>query len=286
VQKPYRNIHFWSLLEIMKLFDSRTLTWAFDSIEINMGICEENKKSGKQQPNSRDLQKDTAKLVQDIREFCQKVGFVAAAEKAALTRVRLDSIDDLDYSSILTELHNVKDMLFSAQWNHQFVLIPEEFKGFVVNDDLFGPEVSIAFKSAVPDIREAGNCIAVDMGTAAVFHLMRAVEWGLRALCRHLGVLRVPHNKKHIPIEYATWDNMLQKVQEKIDKKIDALGPGKRKQGVQEFYYPLLKDFKGFKDAWRNHVMHSRKTYTQKEAEAIFEHVKNFMILLSTKVKE
>ena len=62
--------------------------------------------------------------------------------------------------------------------------------------------------------------------------------------------------------------------------------PGKVKQSAQEFYYPALQDVRGIKDAWRNHVMHTRREYTALEADAILEHVKRLMATLAPKVKE
>jgi hypothetical protein len=38
------------------------------------------------------------------------------------------------------------------------------------------------------DATTAGNCLARGDGAACVFHLMQAVEWGLRAMCKHLGL--------------------------------------------------------------------------------------------------
>ncbi len=60
----------------------------------------------------------------------------------------------------------------------------------------------------------------------------------------------------------------------------------KRKQDTQEFYYPLLHDMRGFKEAFRNHVMHSRSEYTPQQAEDVLDHVKRFMVLLSDKVTD
>jgi hypothetical protein len=134
----------------------------------------------------------------------------------------------------------------------------------------------------------AENCIAIDSGTAAVFHLMRAVEWSLRALCADLGVVRVrrsyKHKQKYTAIAWAQWERMLEAIHKRIDKKVDKLGPGKRKQELQEFYYPLMQDYKGFKDAFRNHVTHGRATYSQKAASDICDHVGRFMNALAPKL--
>lgn len=108
---------------------------------------------------------------------------------------------------------------------------------------------------------------------AAVFHLMRVVEFGLRALCDDLGVTEI----KKGPVEYATWDAILQKLPEHVDKKINAMSRSPKKQAAQAFYFPALKEINGFEDAWRNHIMHSRSAYNSADSLAVFSHVDRFM---------
>jgi hypothetical protein len=97
---------------------------------------------------------------------------------------------------------------------------------------------------------------------------MRSVEWGLRALCAHLGILRVKTQKKHAgkvsytPIEYTEWETMLNQVRSKVDKTIATLKRGKRKQLYQERYLPMIQEVNAIRDAWRNHVMHTRRDYS------------------------
>ena len=137
--------------------------------------------------------------------------------------------------------------------------------------------MSKAFPNSLTDMRQAGNCIALGLDTAAVFHLMRVVEWGLRALCKNLKVSEI----KKGPIEYATWDAILEKLPDVVDAKLRVMSRGPKKQKAQEFYHPTLKEINGFKDAWRNHVMHVRREYMSKDAEAISAHVDRFMNLLA-----
>ena len=53
---------------------------------------------------------------------------------------------------------------------------------------LFGDDVARAFPSSKGDIDEAGKCLALDRGTACVFHLMRILEIGLQLLAAKLGI--------------------------------------------------------------------------------------------------
>ncbi len=53
---------------------------------------------------------------------------------------------------------------------------------------LFGKLVEASFPSAIFDIRSAGTCLATGHSTAAVFHLMRAMEAGLAVLGKRFRV--------------------------------------------------------------------------------------------------
>jgi hypothetical protein len=48
-----------------------------------------------------------------------------------------------------------------------------------------------------------------------------------------------------------------------------------------KFYYPVLQDIRGIREAWRNHVMHTRAEYSPEEAVAIFEHVRRIATTLA-----
>jgi hypothetical protein len=230
--------------------------------------------------------------MKDTVAFCKDLGLENAESKIELIVSHYESFPgSVDCSTVAADLRNAEESLMLELWPRKFVEIPKDYTEYLDNESLLGLNVRSAFKSAAPDIVEAGNCIAIDCGTAAVFHLMRVAEWGLRALCVHLKVLRIPKSKKpgekrYTPLEYSQWERILTEAREAIEKKIGKMRAGPVRQEAQEFYYSLLQDLNGFKDAWRNHVMHTRATYTRKGAEDVYDHVKRFMALLATKVSE
>jgi hypothetical protein len=276
----------------MKLFELRRFALVVYELRNRHAGCDEGRRKmalgGPAKPSDLEL-KVILEELRKAEQVCLDIGWKHATEKIGLINTHwLYEKNAADYSSLCADIRNALDVLLGASWDQKVVQIDRVFYDFVNNDVLFGEQVKKSFPDASSDIRDAGNCIATDLGTAAVFHLMRAVEWGLRALCANLGILRVrktnkPGKRKFIPIEYSQWERMLDAVYDSVDKKIDKLGPGKKKQDLQEFYYPLLRDLKGFKDAWRNHVMHSRAEYSTKTAIDIFEHVRAFMTALASK---
>jgi hypothetical protein len=191
---------------------------------------------------------------------------------------------DRSYSIILAYLVNIHVTFLKELDSRKFLWVNSEYSSFVDQDQLFGQEVWETFPLARNEIRCVGNCIATDCNTAAVFHLMRTIEWGLRDFCAHLEFEEVCidwKKKKFIPVAFSDWDKILNQLPNAVEKKIDAIKRGAKKQSAQEFYLQSLQDIKAVKDAWRNHVMHTRREYTAEDALAIFGHVKNLMIRLS-----
>lgn len=286
-------LKFWSLYDIMKTFRARDLQFLLDEMQEHRQVCD----NGKKEPD-RKIEPDEflhiKQWMTSAEALFKSIGLKTAETKVSLTGSYLWNINpaDVDFSSLSADFRNIHDMLTSDLWFKRFIQVDDAYSSYVNNDALFGKAVKRTFRRAIPDIREAGNCIAVDCGTAAVFHLMRAVEWSLRAFCLHLGFRQIPHvrkpgkKKKYTPIEYSQWEAMLGEANIRIDAKIGKMRPGKRKQEAQQFYYPLLREYRGFKDAWRNHCMHTRDEYSTKIAIGICEHVKNFMVALSGKVPE
>jgi hypothetical protein len=158
----------------------------------------------------------------------------------------------------------------------------------------FGPEVFDAFESARFDAEEVAKCLVADATTAAVFHMMRVVEWGVRTLGEELGLRRIKETThanssrktaapriKYTPIQNLPWEKLHDQLRAKVNRKLVGLRPGPTKDKKSGFYGSVLHDFHGFKDAWRNHVMHTRGNYDDRDAMQVFSHVKRFMEALA-----
>jgi hypothetical protein len=234
-------------------------------------------------------QKDTLEWVLKILAYC---GLGHVPQKIQLSLVRLQHKHLLNAATVANELSNIREAVTTECGSHRFLRVVPERSQYIDEPSLLGSGVSTAFPSAVPDIREAGNCLAAECNTAAVFHLMRVVEWGLRALCVDLGLKRVKNKLRrsgkasYVPIEYSEWEKLLDQLQTKVDAKLQRLKRGSSKQHLQQFYYPALQDIRGIRDAWRNHVMHTRDEYNHADADAIMSHVKRLMETLAGRISE
>jgi hypothetical protein len=74
-----------------------------------------------------------------------------------------------------------------------------------------------------------------------------------------------------------------------IGKGVEKIAGQPRSTGREEaleFYRGALGEFEAFKDAYRNSVMHSRKSYDEHAAMSVMTHVREFMQRLSAKLDE
>lgn len=123
------------------------------------------------------------------------------------------------------------------------------------------------------DSFSATDLYALGHHTASVFHSMRVAEVGLRALANERRV-KLPKDKA---IEWGTWQEIIKA----LDKEIALIGQtwkaGKRKDAALEFYSGARADLNGFKDEFRNLVMHVREQYDEFQAARALSRVHDFM---------
>jgi hypothetical protein len=129
----------------------------------------------------------------------------------------------------------------------------------------FGEPVAKKFKSALPDIESAGNCLALQEPTACVFHLMRAMEVAVRQLGRRLKVTITPQT---------TWRQMTGSMDPKIKAMPEATERQKAKKNEWESARANLHHVGS---VWRNNTMHPAASYTRSQALDIINAVRVFM---------
>jgi hypothetical protein len=138
------------------------------------------------------------------------------------------------------------------------------------------------FPSTRHDCEEAVYCYVLERNTASIFHAIRVAEIGLRALARRLRV-KLPKGKK---LEWGEWQAILKE----MSKKTEAIGQtaraGPHKDESLEFYNGAIGQFTGFKDEFRNQVMHVRKDYDEFDARKSLTRVRDFMEKLADKIDE
>jgi hypothetical protein len=187
-----------------------------------------------------------------------------------------------NFSVIDSQLMGIENSLWYELFERKFTFIPKSKAVYFEQNCLFGEIVSKNFPSARNEIKAAGNCFAADLFPATIFHLMRTVEYGLRALAKDL---KVPITEDEL--EYKEWKIIIDQIYSKVrDLTESAQGSPKEKAELREFYNGVLSEFSGFKDVWRNNIMHTRKSYNELDANSVLTRVGDFMKRLATKVSE
>jgi hypothetical protein len=263
----------------MKKFDLLPYSILVGRINYAVVCCRVKKEEGVTLVSNPDLDL-YLEIAREMSEVCEQIGFEDSKYKADTLSTRLGfRPNPAHYSGVHIEMMHLHESLILDMKRHKFLQVDlPEYSD--LGDSLLGTEVPGSFPSAKEDITAAAHCLAVDLNVAAVFHLMHVVEWGIRALCHHVGLSEVVSDVKRgkrLPIEYAQWGIILKQIDDKVQATVGTIVDRDDKQKAQRFYYSALQEIEGFKEAWRNHIMHTRGEYTAGDAVGVKSHVERFM---------
>lgn len=128
---------------------------------------------------------------------------------------------------------------------------------------------------ALRNLDHARYCYRVDEFTASVFHSMRAAEKVLTTLACSLKIDPARDN----------WQTLIERIEAAV-KDLDKLGRGHDREQKQTFYSEMAMQLRYIKNAWRNHVMHARSVYEEKDSREIWWHVKRTLEKASGELEE
>lgn len=203
---------------------------------------------------------------------CKAIGLSISVQH--IERFGRDLSRGLTVEQFKTALDTISQTIQHELQRELFLYVrPEKAEYYLQKTPLFGQEVFDAFPSAATDIMEAGKCLALDRASACVFHLMRAMEVGLRALAKRLRIRYAPN-----------WGQYLGR----IDAQIRQHKTQKPRWFARNeaFFTEAAIHLGSVKNAWRNPTMHLEKTYTPEQADEIFASVRSFLRHLATKLRE
>lgn len=203
-------------------------------------------------------------------------GFKSGEESLQQT---VNDLPNLSASDLARDLKHFLNHMEKALAERVYIWVAPERKDWCNLEQGFGPEVARAFPSAASDIAEAGNCYGAGLYTAAVYHSICALEPALKALAKHLKVKWHPASM--------TWGTALRMTEEKIHQVISPKAKTKADLARRDFLAQAAKEFRYFKEAWRDNTMHARlKDADQGEALRVLEHAKSFMEHLASRLSE
>jgi hypothetical protein len=206
------------------------------------------------------------RVFEGIRDHCASISLQVAVD------IVNGYIDDLSSGRIANHEHveravvTLDKIIQSEMRKRVFMFISPDKSRYYRQAHSFGELVNKAFPSIESDAERAGGCYATGFNTASVFHLMRVLESGLAVLATEL----------QVACDRRNWENIINDIEAAV-RKIKGPHAGADWKERQEQYSGAALNFRYFKDAWRNHVMHCRTKYDEGEALRIYEHVKDFM---------
>ena len=290
------NKRLFSLWEIMNHFCALQIAYLLEQVSLQRSCLEQLKSQsgGGQIPDSSQILL-FAGLVNTAINLCFAAMFGEALGRIQRIHVpKADADKQQDISTMLASLKIINDSIYEEMSKRHFLTVSEDRVGYLENlpqifpfentyqDHTFwGNEGAIKFRSAARDIRDAGNCLAAECHTAAVFHGMRVAEHGIRILAKRLKVV-ITHKGKPEPIEFATWEKVVDSIKSQLTKA-HSLPRSAKRQNKLSYYSDLADRCTYMKDLWRNEVMHTRLSFNRLEAAGILQRVREFMQLLEKK---
>jgi len=216
---------------------------------------------------------------QKIREFLSGLENDADVFGLPLTAKSLkrlfEELDDEGYtnSQLAERLQELRGRYSDELDDRLFLSVTSGHASYLQTPQAGWRETIDKFPSTFLDVEEASRCFALGRYTASVFHAMRVLEVGLVCLALEFGVSAGRSN----------WGPIIDRIEAEITKRSKTQGAS---WPDQQFYSAAAAQFRFFKDAWRNHVIHRRLSFDEEGAQQIYVHVREFMGHLALKLGE
>jgi hypothetical protein len=142
---------------------------------------------------------------------------------------------------------------------------------------LLDAETLMKFPAIRLDADEAGKCFATERYTASVFHLMRIMEVGLRALGASL------NDPSLDPKTNPSSEKILSRGDKELQKHLADRSTEWRSD--ESFFFSTAQaNLRAVKDAWRNSTLHVETNHNRDSAEDIWKAARAFMRHLAMKL--
>jgi hypothetical protein len=272
VAEPHR---LWSLWDLMRPLLLRAVAQAIDDINlVETRLAARPDQTGSLSDEECERY---VSIINGARRIFEGMGLDSTVDQIVRFDTDIGGLEvDAPYALELIRglKHRLEDEL---KRSHCFMMTREQAK-YWATPQLFGSEVWQRFPSANSDVEEAGKCLACNRGTAAVFHLMRVLETGLRALGASL------NDPNLDPKRNPSWETILRKSDEELQKPVKDRTPEWTTD--DGFFSTATANLRVVKNAWRNPTMHVERRYTEEEAREVWDASRAFMRHLAMKLSE
>ena len=194
-----------------------------------------------------------------------------------------DWTQDITWAEIRYSIDSLYQVMMSEMGKRAFFVLSPSMKDYYKVERPLGDAVYDAFPDARFDLTEAGTCLALRCNVACGFHLMRAVEVGMRELGKDR---QIPYALSG-EIDFKEWGQIIRRLEEAV-KAIQQWPNSHTKEDAHRFYNSVLTELRAFNDGWRRHAAHVRPNpeIHDDKTLALWGHVRRFMSILATTISE
>lgn len=230
-------------------------------------------------PVDEELRKVTLEALDRVLLLANEIG--ARAASVAINRAQADMKESgLRRADVTTWLAEIISRFEDELAGIEFFLIEDKHKRHLhPKNRSSSSAVALQFPSeAAFELDEAAKCLAFGRYTACVFHLMRTMEVGIKAISR---CLEIPDPAR--PAD-RNWKFILDRIKGAMDKKWPIAA--NRMSGDGATLESLYASLDAVRSPWRNATMHVDNKYTEEEAEHILTVVTGFMTKVAFRMDE
>lgn len=241
----------------------------------NIARLEELSQKVSKEDQNDTFQESDLKYIQDCSEAIYRASEtvklrLSISQAAILTHY---ARNNQPVGEIRTRIQLLRETVIGELYHKKFYpVVNVEF----LKPELFGSDVAMHFPKSRSDIEEAGKCLALNRGTACVFHLMRAMEVAVKAVWHTLGI------SCHRLAD--SWGLIIKPMDEEMDKARNLRIPLWVTEEV--FFSACIANMKAIKRAWRDTTMHIEEDYNPEQAETVYRAIEGTMKEMAKRIDE
>jgi hypothetical protein len=209
-------------------------------------------------PHSKEKLDELFSRVCEIRQHCQLLGLTLSYNKASETANAL-AVGHCSPEMLRSLLHELRNRMIEELESEWFKYIPRYKVQYIQPGRFNVPELAAFGWDTQIEFARAGECFALGLNTATVFHLMRIVDAGLKSAAKSLGITY--HSE--------SWQTIGHKINDKMQEKYHLKTDEWKK--TEPFYAELLTDIGAIGKAHRNPTLHDLKVnYSEEDTQYLF----------------
>jgi len=213
--------------------------------------------------------------MEEIGRLCLELGLQSACDQVKRWEYEVTRDEDLATVDLEILFADLQRRIHDDLKRRMMYCVESDRAPFCDPNWLATSAIASKFPTALKELQSAGRCYAFGEGPASAFHSMRALEVGLQVLATRFGV----------DFQHINWHPVIEEIESAI-RDISKASKSQQRLDDEKFFGGLGRHFMFLKNGWRNHVMHVRENYTDREARQMLDHVTDLLTEMSLQLAE